>query len=40
MSPLCAVLRQVLPIDKAAEAHEHMEASNHFGKIVLRVSQS
>ena len=34
------VLRQVLPMDKAAEAHAHMEASAHFGKIVLRVSQS
>ncbi len=31
---------QVLPIDKAAEAHKCMEASQHFGKIVLRVSES
>ncbi len=32
------VLDRVLPIDQAAEAHRVMKASQHFGKIVLRVS--
>jgi NADPH:quinone reductase len=29
---------KVLPLEQAAEAHRLMQASEHFGKIVLRVS--
>jgi putative PIG3 family NAD(P)H quinone oxidoreductase len=32
------VVDRVLPLDQAAEAHRVMQASQHFGKIVLRVS--
>jgi putative PIG3 family NAD(P)H quinone oxidoreductase len=32
------VLDRVLPLDQVAEAHRVMKASQHFGKIVLRVS--
>ena len=31
------VLDRVLPLDQAGEAHRIMKASEHFGKIVLRV---
>ncbi len=31
------VLDRVLPLEQAAEAHRAMKASEHFGKIVLRV---
>lgn len=31
------VVDRVLPLDQAAEAHRAMQASEHFGKIVLRV---
>jgi NADPH:quinone reductase-like Zn-dependent oxidoreductase len=31
------VIDRVLPLDQAAEAHRIMKASEHFGKIVLRV---
>jgi NADPH2:quinone reductase len=31
---------RVLPLEQAAEAHRLMQASEHFGKIVLRVSGS
>ncbi len=31
------VIDRVLPLDRAAEAHRAMQASEHFGKIVLRV---
>ncbi len=34
---LRAVVDSVLPLEKAAEAQQKMEASRHFGKIVLRV---
>jgi len=32
------VIDRVLPLEQAAEAHRIMKASQHFGKIVLRVS--
>jgi len=32
------IIDRVLPLDRAAEAHRAMKASEHFGKIVLRVS--
>lgn len=32
---IAPVIHQVLPLEKAAEAHATMEASRHFGKIVL-----
>jgi putative PIG3 family NAD(P)H quinone oxidoreductase len=32
------VIDRVLPLDQAAEAHRLMQAGEHFGKIVLRVS--
>ena len=31
------VVDRVLPLEQAAEAHRRMQASEHFGKIVLRV---
>jgi len=31
------VIDSVLPIERAAEAHERMQSSEHFGKIVLRL---
>ena len=31
------IVDEVFPLAQAAEAHRHMEASNHFGKIVLQV---
>ena len=31
--------RRVLPLAQAAEAHRIMKASEHFGKIVLRVTR-
>jgi NADPH:quinone reductase-like Zn-dependent oxidoreductase len=31
------VIHEVLPLPEARRAHEMMEASEHFGKIVLRV---
>lgn len=34
---LRTVIHAVLPLDEARRAHEMMEASEHFGKIVLRV---
>jgi len=35
---LVPVVHAVLPLEEAAEAHRLMEASGHFGKIVLRVA--
>jgi NADPH:quinone reductase-like Zn-dependent oxidoreductase len=32
------VVDRVLPLERAAEAHRAMKASEHFGKIVLRVA--
>jgi NADPH:quinone reductase-like Zn-dependent oxidoreductase len=32
------VVDRVLPLDQAGEAHRAMKASEHFGKIVLRVA--
>ena len=32
------VVDRVLPIEQAAEAHRLMQASEHFGKIVLRIA--
>jgi len=32
------VIDRVLPLERAAEAHRTMKASEHFGKIVLRVA--
>jgi NADPH:quinone reductase-like Zn-dependent oxidoreductase len=34
------VIHTVLPLDRADEAHDLMEASEHFGKIVLRTNTS
>lgn len=34
---LRAVVDRVLPLESAAEAHAYLEASAHFGKVVLRV---
>jgi putative PIG3 family NAD(P)H quinone oxidoreductase len=34
------VVHTVLPLERAEEAHRMMEASDHFGKIVLRVATS
>jgi len=34
---LKTVVHETLPLDRAADAHRMMEASEHFGKIVLRV---
>ena len=31
------VVHAVLPLEEARRAHEMLEASEHFGKIVLRV---
>jgi NADPH:quinone reductase-like Zn-dependent oxidoreductase len=31
------VIDTVLPLDRADEAHRRMDASEHFGKVVLRV---
>jgi NADPH:quinone reductase-like Zn-dependent oxidoreductase len=31
------VIDRVFPLEEAAEAHRHMAARQHFGKIVLRV---
>lgn len=33
------IVDRVLPLDRAADAHRAMKASEHFGKIVLRVSR-
>jgi len=33
------VIDQVFPLADAAEAHERMEASAHFGKIVLKMPE-
>jgi D-arabinose 1-dehydrogenase-like Zn-dependent alcohol dehydrogenase len=32
------VVDTVFPLDRAADAHERMESSVHFGKIALRIS--
>ena len=32
------IIDRVLPLDRAGEAHRVIQASDHFGKIVLRVS--
>ena len=32
------VIDAVLPLDRAQEAHDRVERSEHFGKVVLRVS--
>jgi len=34
------VIDQVLPLDRAAEAHRLMDAHDHFGKVVLKVERS
>jgi NADPH2:quinone reductase len=34
------LIHQVLPLEEAAVAHRIMEASTHFGKIVLQVDSS
>jgi len=34
---LCPVIHQVLPLAQAQEAHEILEQSTHFGKVVLEV---
>jgi NADPH:quinone reductase-like Zn-dependent oxidoreductase len=34
------VIDSVFPLDRAAEAHARMEASEHVGKIVLQVGDS
>lgn len=34
------VIHTVLPLDRAGDAHDLMESSEHFGKIVLRVRRS
>ncbi|MEZ6101763.1 MAG: NAD(P)H-quinone oxidoreductase [Pirellulaceae bacterium] len=34
------VVDQVFPMERAAEAHRRMEASDHFGKIVLEIAPS
>ena len=33
------LVHEVLPLEEVAKAHSQMEASGHFGKIVLRVAQ-
>ena len=37
-SVLRPVVDRVLPIEQAPEAHRLMQASEHFGKIVLRIA--
>jgi NADPH:quinone reductase-like Zn-dependent oxidoreductase len=32
------VVDRILPLERAAEAHSVMKASEHFGKIVLQVA--
>jgi NADPH2:quinone reductase len=32
------LIHRVYPLEQAAEAHRTMEASEHFGKLVLRVT--
>jgi NADPH:quinone reductase-like Zn-dependent oxidoreductase len=32
------VVDRVLPLEQAADAHRRLEASEHFGKVVLRVA--
>jgi putative PIG3 family NAD(P)H quinone oxidoreductase len=34
------LVHEILPLERADDAHRHMEASQHFGKIVLRVSDT
>jgi NADPH:quinone reductase-like Zn-dependent oxidoreductase len=34
---LAPVVDQILPMEKAAEAHRVLEASTHVGKVLLRV---
>ena len=34
------IVHEVLPLEEAQEAHEILEASSHFGKVVLRVQDA
>jgi NADPH:quinone reductase-like Zn-dependent oxidoreductase len=37
---LRAIVDEILPLADAQRAHEKLEASTHFGKVVLRVNES
>ena len=37
-SSIKPMVRQILPLEKAAEAHSLMESATHLGKIMLKVN--
>jgi NADPH2:quinone reductase len=36
---IAPLIHRMYPLEQAAEAHRAMEASEHFGKLVLRITQ-